>query len=164
MAQCRIDSLFLNAGRAARSAVRIHPVLCWTTSKVGQVRTAVESSLDLSRLLEAVNLDARLSETICEVDLWYQSARPGYPLMVQFLAGHPTISRVIVHEDGQPFAVKLPGFGKVHGLEFERSGGISIAEPDTFGVPADQIPGVLNAVYTTGRIPQHLEFVEQIWD
>ena len=67
-------------------------------------------------------------------------------------------------EDGQPFAVKLPGFGKVHGLEFERSGGISIAEPDTFGVPADQIPGVLNAVYTTGRIPQHLEFVEQIWD
>lgn len=156
--------LFLNADRAASSAVQIHPVLLWSTSKVGHVRTAVESSLDLSRLLEAANLDARLSETICEVDLFYQSARPGYPLMVQFLAGHPTTSRIIVHEDGRPFAAKLPGFGQVHGLEFERSGGVSLAEPETFGVPADHLPGILNTIYTTGRIPQHLELVEQIWD
>ncbi|MFF5079370.1 hypothetical protein ACFY36_20120 [Actinoplanes sp. NPDC000266] len=137
----------------------------WGSSAVRTVEEKVEATDDLRRLLHSAELDARFGHMACEVDLWPVRPRSDQPLMVQFLVGHPTVSRMLVHMDGQAFIVRTaPTCIVSSDLPYERSSGVGLAEAATLSVRPSEIFDLLCFLCCQQRMPEGTLLVEQEMD
>ncbi len=122
---------------------------------------SVRNSEQLRRLVESVELDASFAGALCEVDLLAERPTSGLPLMVQFLVGHPTVSYVIVHDDGVAHIARLKDDDAVEvTLRYERTSGVRTFGPETSTVPAALVVEIVQALCRTGKGPDYVRWEE----
>jgi len=91
--------------------------------------------------------------------------RPHVPLLVQFLVGHPTTSRITVHGDGEAHLVRVHGFTEVADeVCIVRGSHRAAAEPGTLMVPAHAVFELVEAICSQRELPGRIEMVEQDMD
>ena len=137
-------------------------LLRWSTNGSASLERYVGDSRELQRSFEIVTFEARYAGAICEVDLVPMESRPSEPLLVRFLIGHPTASRITVYRDAGTYLVKIPGFPGVSGEVLVVGGtGTAWAGPETLMVPEDSVFELVNSICSGNRLPSHVELVEQ---
>jgi hypothetical protein len=137
----------------------------WSTDGSRSLERYVARSSELRRSFEIVTWDARYADVVCEVDLLPLNPRPSEPLMVQFLVGHPTTSRIAVHGDGETHLVRVPGFTEVvDEVRIVRGGSAASVDPETLMVPAGSVFALVEAICSRNELPGVVELVEQDMD
>ena len=116
----------------------------WATARYGSAQMSAAAPERLRQLVSAAELDARLADEVCEVDLLADGARPGFPMLVQFLVGRPSTSVVLIHDERGAFLVELPRL--------------------TSAVPLSLLADVVETACRTGRVPASAHLVEQAMD
>jgi hypothetical protein len=114
-------------------------------------RLEVQNVEGLRQAYDLAEVFADLVGGPLEVDLWDAELPQDRPLMVQFLVGHPTLSRVLVHNDGVGhYAV---GDGPTRDgaeIRYARPGGTFTAEPETT-ITSAQARTIVADFVRTGR-------------
>ena len=137
-------------------------LLRWSTRESTTLERDVLNARELRRSFETVTLEAQYAGVVCEVDLVPLDPQPAEPLLVQFLVGHPTTSRVTVHRDTGTHFVREPGFTEVAAeVLVVRGTGTAPAEPGTLMVPGASVLNIVDAICTRNRLPGHVEVVDQ---
>ena len=140
-------------------------VMSWGTRAYGRVHMPFDSMEGFLRGLDLAEADAEVSASLFEVDIWDEQTRFDHPLMVQFLVGHPTRTRILVHEDGVArYAVGDLPTAPDQPLVYERSAGSNSTEPETANVPIDEAREILAEYVRTGDRPTRVTWNELSMD
>lgn len=99
-----------------------------------------------------------------EVDLWDVQLPLDRLLIMQFLVGHPTLSRVLVHDDGVGhYAVGEQPTGNGEVLRYVRPSGSFTAEPETT-ITSALTRTILTDFVRTGRASVGVAWAELAMD
>jgi hypothetical protein len=132
----------------------------WGTPLHGVTRLEVKDVEGLQHACALAEVYADLVGGPLEVDLWDAELPQDRPLMVQFLVGHPTLSRVLVHDDGVgQYAVGVGPARDGEEIRYARPGGSFTAEPETT-VTCAQARTIVADFVRTGRASVRVAWAE----
>jgi hypothetical protein len=136
----------------------------WGTPAHGTTRLEIQDVEGLRQAHDLAEVYADLVGRPLEVDLWDVQLPLDRPLMVQFLVGHPTLSRVLVHDDGVGhYAVGDRRASDGEEIRYERPSGTFTAEPETT-ITSAQARTTLADFVRTGRASVRVAWVELSMD
>lgn len=134
--------------------------MSWGTPTLGVTRLEIQDVEDLRQAFDLAVLFADLAGGVLEVDLWDAQLPMDRFLVVQFLVGHPTRSRVLVHDDG--VACYAVGDGPADDREemrYARPSGTFTAAPETT-IASAQVRTILADFIRTGRASVRVVWAE----
>lgn len=135
--------------------------MSWGTREHGRVRLAVRDLESFRRGYDLAAADADVSGTRFEVELWDNALPLDRPMMVQFLVGHPTRSRVVIYNDGVTYYAvgdELPDERWL--LHYERPSGGFVTVPESVTITPEQAQKVVAHFVRTGRASESVGWVE----
>lgn len=139
--------------------------MSWGVPEHGAVRLDVQDVEDLRQAYAFAELYADFVGGPVEVDLWDVQLSVNRPLIMQFLVGHPTLSRVLVHDDGAGhYAVGELPTGDGAEIRYLRPSGPFTAEPETTTITPAQARTVLADFVQTGRASVRVRWAELSMD
>jgi hypothetical protein len=135
--------------------------MSWGTREHGRIHLPVRDIESFRRGYDLADADADISGTLFEVELWDTALPLDRPMMVQFLVGHPTRSRVVIHNGGAAYYAvgdELPNERWL--LHYERPSGGFVTEPESVTITPEQAQEVVAHFVQTGRASDRVGWVE----
>lgn len=130
----------------------------------GTTRLEIQDVEGLRQAHDLAEVYADLVGSPLEVDLWDVELPLDRPVIVQFLVGHPTLSRVLVHDDGVGrYAMGDRPEGGGEEIRYARPGGTFTAEPETT-IASAQARTVVADFVRTGRASVRVAWAELSMD
>nr|BFF18708.1 hypothetical protein GCM10025730_22290 [Promicromonospora thailandica] len=139
-------------------------IMSWGTLDHGAIRMPVNGVDEFRRAYDLAEADADIAGSVFEIDLWDIDLPTDRPLMVQFLVGHPTHSRVLVHQDGLALYAANEVLTDGSDVRYERPGGTFTAEPQYTRVTPTQAREIAADFVRTGRASGRIAWAEQSMD
>ncbi|WP_454860026.1 Imm1 family immunity protein [Promicromonospora soli] len=138
--------------------------MSWGAPEYGTTPLEIQDVESLRQAHDLAEVYADLMGGPLEVDLWDVELPLDRPLMVQFLVGHPTLSRVLVHNDGVGhYAVGDQPTGDGEEIRYARPSGTFTAEPETT-ITSAQARTILADFVRTGRVSVRVAWAELSMD
>lgn len=135
--------------------------MSWGTREHGRIRLPVRDLESFRSGYDLAATDADISSTVFEVELWDNALPLDRPMMIQFLVGHPTRSRVVIHDCGLAYYAvgdELPDERWL--LHYERPSGGFVTEPESVTITPDQAREVTAHFVRTGRVSDKVGWAE----